>query len=429
MNIRTGKQLVIPILALGLLFLTIGTASAQLTVAADPAEAGFIPDRLARIDKIMYKEMAAGKIPGAVVLVARNGAIAYHKSFGFADIDAQRHMQNDDIFRIASMTKAVTTVAVMMLYEQGRFQLNDPVAKYLPIFKDMRVVIRASENRGITTAPATRPIRIIDLLTHSSGISYRFIASDVQKTYAEAGVNDGMTGKPVTLQENMEILARQPLLFEPGTDVAYGLSTDVLGYLVEKVSGETLDRFYSDNIFKPLAMNDTYFYLPADKADRLVTLYADVAGEGLVVSKGDESAIKMEYPRYPVEGARSYLSGGAGLSSTAGDYARFCQMLLNDGKFGDKRLLSRKSVELMRTARADLDENGVDDFGLGFYVTQLSETGELGSNGAYSWGGAFNTVFWIDPEEKLIGVLMTQVRPVRSNIRKRFETVVYQALQ
>jgi CubicO group peptidase (beta-lactamase class C family) len=274
-----------------------------------------------------------------------------------------------------------------------------------------------------------RPIRIIDLLTHTSGISYPFMTSSVQPLYVEAGITDGMEGKPITLQENMERLARQPLLFEPGTDVAYGLSTDVLGYLVEVVSGKPLDRFFAERIFKPLAMQDTYFYLPDDKADRLATLYAHVGGKGLVVSKGDESAIKMDFPRYPIEGAKTYLSGGAGLSSTAGDYARFCQMLLNDGNFDGKRLLSRKSVELLRTARTDLDQNGVDDFGLGFWVTKLSERGELGSNGAYSWGGAFNTHYWIDPQEKLIGVLMTQVRPTRSDIKRRVETVVYQALQ
>lgn len=428
MNIKPSN-LIIPVFVLGLVFSTISETQAQLTVAADPAAAGFIPKRLARLDKIIYKEMAAGKIPGAVVLVARDGKIAYHKSFGFADTKAQIRMQNDNIFRIASMTKAITTVAVMMLYEQGRFQLNDPVRKYLPIFKDMRVVVRESKFSGLTTAPATKPIRIIDLLTHTSGISYPFIASSVQQLYVEAGITDGMEGKPITLQENMERLARQPLLFEPGTDVAYGLSTDVLGYLVEVVSGKPLDRFFAERIFKPLAMQDTYFYLPAHKADRLATLYAHVGGKGLVVARGDESTIKMDYPRYPIEGAKTYLSGGAGLSSTAEDYARFCQMLLNNGNFDGKRLLSRKSVELLRTARVDLDQDGTDDFGLGFYVTRLSETGELGSNGAYSWGGAFNTQYWIDPEEQLIGVLMTQVRPANSDIKKRFITVVYQSLQ
>ena len=429
MSMKISKLLITPALAFGLLLVPFGPALAQLTVAADPATVGFIPDRLARIDKIIYKEMAAGKIPGAVVLVARNGSIAYHKSFGFADVDSQQQMQNDNIFRIASMTKVVTTVAVMMLYEQGRFQLKDPVARYLPIFKDMRVVIRSSKFSGLTTTPATRPIRIVDLLTHTSGISYPYNESSVQETYVEAGVIDGMTGKQITLQENMEILARQPLLFEPGTDWAYGLSTDVLGYLVEKVSGKPLDRFFTEEIFEPLGMQDSYFFLPAEKAERLATLYANVAGKGLIVSEGDESTIKFDNPRYPIEGAKSYFSGGAGLSSTAEDYARFCQMLLNEGKFDDKRLLSRKSVELIRTARADIDKNGTDDFSLGFYVTELSETGELGSNGSYSWGGAFNTYFWIDPKEKLIGVLMTQVRPANSNIKQRFETVVYQSLE
>jgi len=227
----------------------------------------------------------------------------------------------------------------------------------------------------------------------------------------------------------MELLAKQPLLFEPGSAWAYGLSSDVLGYLVEVVSGKPLDRFFADEIFAPLRMNDTYFYLPEDKADRLVTLYAAVGDEGLIVSKGDESSIKLDNPRYPVEGAKTYFSGGAGLSSTAMDYARLCQMLLNGGTFNGNRLLGRKSVELMRTARADIDKDGEADFGLGFYITDLGTTGELGSPGIFSWSGAFDTSYWIDPAENLVAVIMGQVRPVQSDINKRFQTLVYQALE
>jgi len=416
-------------LTITLLLFTVASAIAQLESTADPAVAGFIPERLARIDNAIEAEIAAGKIPGAVAIIARNGTIVYHKSFGFADIDTQKPMQTDSIFRIASMTKAITTVAVMLLYEQGHFKLNDPVAKYIPAFKQMKVISEVGDDGELSTTTATRPIRIIDLLTHSSGISYPFIPGKLQKTYAEAGLIGGPTSKNVVLRTNIELLAKQPLLFEPGSAWAYGLSSDVLGYLVEVVSDKPLDRFFAEEIFAPLGMNDTYFYLPEDKADRLVTLYAAVAGKGLIVSKGDESSLTLDNPRFPIEGAKTYFSGGAGLSSTALDYARFCQMLLNGGILNDARLLSRKSVELIRTARADIDKDGEADFGLGFYITDLGTTGELGSPGTFSWGGAFDTSYWIDPAENLVAVIMGQARPVQSNINKRFEILVYQALE
>jgi CubicO group peptidase (beta-lactamase class C family) len=206
------------------------------------------------------------------------------------------------------------------------------------------------------------------------------------------------------------------------------LNTDVLGRLIEVVSEKPLDRFFAEEIFTPLGMTDTHFYLPADKSDRLVTLYADV--DGLVVSRGDEADIKLDNPRYPVEGARAYFSGGAGLSSTAADYARFIQMLLNDGELDGRRVLGRKSVELMRAPRVDVDSDGKPDFSLGFQVTSdIGKAGELGSNGVYQWGGAYNTSYWIDPQERLVAVFMSQVRPTTSDITGRFRTLVYQALE
>ncbi len=409
--------------------LTATSAAAQQDNAANPSTAGFIPERLVRIDSAIETEIVNGKIAGAVAIIIRNGTIVYHKSFGFADIGTQTPMETGSIFRIASMTKAVTTVAAMVLYERGLFQLNDPVAKYIPAFANMKVISAVDENGNLSTSDATRPIRIIDLLTHSSGISYPFISSKLQKSYVEAGVIDGVTEKNVVLQTKMELLAKQPLLFEPGSEWAYGLSSDLLGYLVEVVSGKPLDRFFAEEIFAPLGMQDTYFYLPGEKADRLVTLYAAVPDKGLIVSIGDESSIKLDNPRYPVEGAKTYFSGGAGLSSTALDYARLCQMLLNGGILDGKRLLGRKTVELMRTARADIDKDGEADFGLGFYITDLETTGELGSSGTLSWGGAFDTSYWIDPAENLVAVIMGQARPAQSDINKRFETLVYQALE
>jgi len=319
----------------------------------------------------------------------------------------------------------------MVLYEQGHFLLTDPVGKYIPEFNHMKVVTEIDDEGNIVAiADASKHIRIVDLLSHSSGLSYPFMASAVQARYVEAGLIDGLTARNLTLETQMMLLAQQPLLFEPGEGFAYGLSTDLLGYLVEVISGQSLAEFIAENITGPLSMTNTYFYLPPEKADRLVTLYAHLDGQGLVVSDGTESTLKLDNPNYPIEGAKTFFCGGAGLSSTAEDYGRFLLMLLNEGELDGARILSRKSVELMRTARIDWDEDGVVDFGLSFRVlSDPGQQGELGSVGAYSWGGAFYTAFWIDPEEELVAVFMSQVRPVNSDVSDKFRTMVYQALK
>lgn len=402
-------------------------ASAQ-TTSGNPG--GLISERLQRIDRVVEQAIADGEIPGAVAMIMKDGEVAYHKAFGHADIAAAEPMQTDTIFRIASMTKAIVSVAVMQLYEQGHFLLNDPVSDYLPEFAHMRVAARIGDDGLVATStPARHEIRIVDLLTHTSGISYPFIPSPVQKTYVAAGVIDGVTAAEVTLAEKMAILARQPLLTEPRTGFTYGLSTDVLGYLIEVVSGMPLDEYIAQQITGPLGMSDTVFYLPAAKATRLATLYAQVGGR-LVESDGTEADIRLDDPLYPVQGAKSYFSGGAGLSSTARDYARFCQMLLNNGVLDGARILGRKSVELMHTPRVELDADRAVDFGLGFRVLKdIGRVAELGSNGTYAWGGAFYTSYWIDPEEQLVGVFMSQVRPSGSDVAVRFNTLVYQALE
>lgn len=419
-----------PAFIVGLLLVVGSSPMAQDEIPADPAKAGFISSRLDRIDEAIDSEIAAGKIPGAVALVARNGNVVYHKSFGYSDIDSKTPMRNDNIFRIASMTKAITSVAAMTLYEQGHFLLNDPVARYIPEFSNPEVVSEVDEDgRILSTVPATEPIQIIDLLTHSSGISYPFIQNELQKAYEDAGIIDGPTVQDMTVASQMKLLAEQPLLFEPGSRLAYGLNTDLLGYLVEVISGQSLDEYLAEEIFEPLQMYDTHFYLPKDKADRLVTLYADVEA-GLIKSQGDESELVLDDPLYPITGARSYFSGGAGLSSTTHDYARFLQMLLNDGELDGKRILSRKSVELMRTARLDWDDDQVPDMSLGFAVVDdIGKRGELGSVGSYSWGGAFYTSYWVDPSENLLAVFMSQVRPANSDIGEKFNMLVYQALK
>ena len=400
------------------------------TATGNEAASGFHSERLASIDAVIDAEIDAGKIAGAVALVARNGTIAYHKSFGYADLDSRTPMRNDAIFRIASMTKAVTSVGVMILYERGHFLLNDPVSRFIPEFAEPEVAVAFDEDGNVTeTRPASREISILDLLSHSSGITYKFLGDALARSYEKADVIEGLTVRDVTLEQGMRRLATQPLLFDPGDGFAYGLNTDLLGYLIEVVSGMPLDEFFAKEIFLPLGMTDTTFYLPDEKADRLVTLYAEVDGQ-LRVSNGTEDDIKLDNPRYPVEGAKSYFSGGAGLSSTTLDYFRFVQMLANNGELDGRRVLSRKSVQLMRAPRLDLPWTAGASFGLGFTVIDdLGVYGELGSEGTYSWGGAFNTSYWIDPEEQLVGVIMTQVRPYTSDITSRFKVLVYQALK
>jgi CubicO group peptidase (beta-lactamase class C family) len=413
---------------LALLLASCATVHSDFDLSFSDAR-GFHEERLDRIDAVINAEIESGRIPGAVGLIAKDGEIVYHRAFGMADIDTGEPMQADSIFRIASMTKAITSVGVMMLYEQGRFQLNDPVSKYLPAFANPRVVVAIDDNGIVTkTREAKREIRIVDLLSHSSGIGYAFTEFSLQRAYKAAGVIDGLTAANKTLAEGMTVLAPLPIAFDPGEEFLYGLNTDVLGYLIEVVSGKTLDAFFRDEIFTPLGMNDTYFYLPDAKADRLVTLYADVGH--LKVSDGTEDPLTLDNPRYPVEGAKRYFSGGAGLSSTAYDYFRFVQMLLQDGELDGVRLLSRKSVELMQAPRIDWDADGIPDFGLGFeVVTDLGRRGELGSVGTYSWGGAFGTNFLIDPKENIVAIFMTQARPLKSDIRDKYRNLVYQALQ
>jgi CubicO group peptidase (beta-lactamase class C family) len=417
-------------------FLLLSTLLTMLTGCSAQYElsigdSDFNPTRMERIDRAINDAIAKGEIPGAVVLVAKNNSTDLLKAYGFADTASGRLMKTDTIFRIASMSKAVTSVAAIILYEQGYFSLNDPISKFLPEFSNMKVISEVDEKgKIVATTEAKNPIRVIDLLSHTSGISYPFIASKVQAAYLEAGIIDGLTTRDITLKSQMTLLAQQPLLFEPGEEFAYGLSTDLLGYLVEVVAGQTLADFITENITVPLGMTDTHFYLPANKAGRLATLFAHVEGKGLVVSNGTESTIKLDSPNYPIEGAQSYFCGGAGLSSTAGDYGRFILMLLNNGELDGARILSRKSVELMRTARTDWDNDSQADFALGFRViSDLGKVGELGSAGSYSWGGAFYTSFWIDPAENLVGVFMSQVRPVDSDVADKFHTLVYQALK
>ena len=321
-----------------------GKNSSPLSVA-QPASVGISEARLARIDSMLAESIKENEIPGAVALIARHGKIVLFKAYGTADAVTGREFKTGDIFRIASQTKAVTATAVMILWEEGKFQLDDPIAKYIPEFDNPQVLLSLNEaDTSYTTRPAASPVTIRELLTHTSGIGYGFIDSDPRftKIYQKAGITDAFTTKPVLLADNIKKLAKLPLHFDPGTQYSYSEGLDVLGYFVEIMSGMPLDTFFRTRIFDPLGMDDTWFYLPDSKATRLVP----------VQTWKDDKWVRFSSdpsydPEYPVKGAKSYFAGGAGLCSTAQDYATFLQMYLNQGELNGKRLLSRTTVEFI----------------------------------------------------------------------------------
>ena len=360
--------------------LLVSPVRAQLP-AASPESVGLSSERLNRISTAVQQAIDEKRISGAVTLVVRRGNVAWFKAQGMADREAAKPMQTDSIFRICSMSKAITSLAVMMLYEDGKFLLDDPVSNYIPEFKHPKVLVKPASGSPYTI-PATNQITIRHLLTHTSGLTYPWNA-DLGQMYKDAHVADGLSQYDGTIGDSVKQLAGLPLLFNPGEHWEYSLGVDVLGHLVEVVSGQPLDRFFRTRIFEPLGMKDTYFYLPEDKVSRLATAYTYYPEKGL--NRFPDTAI-VEGPfsytaDYPYRGPKKLFSGGAGLSSTAMDYARFCQMLLDGGKAGKARLVSRKSIELM--THDQLGKVGPDQgFGLGFGIDGVkSPLTELGSPG------------------------------------------------
>lgn len=405
-------------------------AAAQSLAVIEPEEVGLSSERLRRIDAVVNEHIAARQLAGAVTLVARRSGIAHLQAHGMADIEAQRPMRTDTIFRIASMSKPVTSVAVMMLYEEGRFLLSDPVSLYLPEFREMKV-LPPEGAAGAEPVPAKRPITIRHLLTHTSGLTYHW-NKRLGPQLKAAGIPHGLIEEEGTLREKIKILATLPLLVHPGERFEYGLSTDVLGCLVEAVSGMSLDEFFRRRIFEPLGMEDTHFFLPEEKVGRLAAVYR--RGEGSPIERLPEGPVTeeggMAYSvTYPYRGPKRYFSGGAGLVSTASDYARFAQMLLNGGELDGVRLLSPKSVELMtanHVGTLDVDFG----FGLGFgIIRDERDLRELGSVGRYGWGGFFYTDFFIDPQEELIGIFMAQLHPSGGlRLQEKFRVLATQAI-
>ncbi len=373
-----------------------------------PESMGFSSQRLGRINQVMQQYVDEKKLAGMVTLVARQGKIVHIDKFGMADIRAKKSMQTDSLFRIYSMTKPITSTAVLMLFEEGRFRLTDPVHQYIPAFKDVKV-LDSSVNAEKRLIEPKRLITIRDLLTHTAGLSYGFD----DNFYIDDLYRKNMWAK-MDRDPNMDLanmvaeIAKIPLAFHPGTCFRYSTAVDVLGYLVQVVSGMPFEDFLKQRIFDPLGMPDTAFYVPPEKVDRFTVVYGPEEKGGLKVSEAIKGSRYLKPPLAP--------SGGGGLVSSTMDYLRFCQMLLNRGEFEGVRLLGRKTVELMTLdhlpAGVDCFGNPHEGFGLGVSVLRdVAKSQNLGSVGNYGWSGAATTNFWIDPKENLIGILMPQYMP------------------
>jgi CubicO group peptidase (beta-lactamase class C family) len=400
----------------------------KIEPAANVSASGFSANRLKRIDEQMNDWVKKGWVSGTVGLIIRNGKIVYYKAAGYNDIAAKTLMKKDDIFRIASQTKAITSVAVMMLYEEGKFLLDDPISAYIPAYANETVLDKFNEaDTTYTTVPAKRQATIRDLLTHTSGIGYAQIGSkEANAIYAKNNITAGVDVSGDKLSDAMSRLGKLPLMHQPGEKFTYGLNVDVLGDLVEIWSGMSLDNFFRTRIFEPLGMSDTYFNLPANKASRLVNMYSEDSTGTLQKLTGEALGGHVDYPLR----RKSYFSGGAGLSSTAYDYAVFLQMMLNGGTYNGKRLLSRNTVRMMTMNQIGDVPLGNDKFGLGFSVVTAKGSGATpAQEGTYSWGGAFKTSYWVDPKEKMVIVFYRQLlNTTHGELADKFRVMAYSAL-
>jgi CubicO group peptidase (beta-lactamase class C family) len=387
------------------------------------AATGFLDTRLARIDSLVVRLLAERRIPGAVVMLVRDGQVAYHKAFGVRNITTRAPLQRDDIFRIASQTKAITSLAAMMLWEEGKFALDDPVSRYLPEFDSQTVIVKFDpSDSSYTSRAAKRRSTIRQLFTHSSGIEYADIGSEEFKAiYAKAGLTAiGREGD--VLAQKVRVLAKLPLSAEPGERFTYSMSVDVLGRLVEVWSGMPLDQFLRTRIFEPLQMRDTWFELPTDRRSRLVALHTEKDGV-LEVMRETQSGMHPDFPARRV----TYFAGGAGLSGTTADYARFLQLFLNGGELDGVRLLSRKTVEMMLTNQIPRLQPA---FGLGFALeTPENDYRTVLSAGTFSWGGAFATTYWADPKERLVALIYANVLGSSAELGEKVQVLMYSALR
>ena len=396
------------------------TVAMAQTASPAPAAHAISAERMDRVRQMLQAYVDQGKIAGAVVQVRQDGREVFSAAVGWRDKEMKSQMQKDSIFRIASQTKALTSVAIMMLSEDGKLLLNDPVGKYLPEWQKTTVAV-ANPAGGYSVVPAKRPITIRDLLTHTSGISYGY--GTAEKAWKDAGITGWyFADRKEPVSAVVARMAALPMAAQPGEAFVYGYSTDILGVIVEKVSGKTLDAFLSERLIQPLGMKDTSFYLPRDKTARLATVYA--AGEG-----GVKPAPASGQGHY-LDGPRVAFSGGAGLLSTASDYSRFLEMLRRGGELDGRRYLSRKSVDLMTSNHLNIPYEPGKGFGLGFSIREdVGKAGEPGSKGEFAWGGAYHSTYWVDPAEGLTVVYMTQLMPAGDiDDHGKLRTLIYQAV-
>jgi CubicO group peptidase (beta-lactamase class C family) len=398
-----------------------------------PESVGFNADSLNKIETMVNKYVDLGFIPGGVILIARHGKVIYEKAIGWNNIEAQEKYTIDNQFRLASMTKPITSVAIMQLYEKGKLDLQDPLSKYIPEFSDPMVLTAFNaEDTTWESRSAKREVTIHHLLTHTSGVSYGFMSPQAfGPIYAKNGVPDGANYLDLSLEKKMALLGKSPLAFDPGEKWSYGLSTDVLGRVVEVASGMSLDDYTSQYITEPLGMNETKYFFKDTLSHKVVSLY---------VPLGDTAIIEMKHkdgmpvsPDFPFRGAKKYLSGGSGLNGTARDYFVFAQTILDGGSWGDVRILEEKTVSDMMSNQIDTVSYFLKEGKFGYGLQVITENGSDIRNqriGRSSWGGIFHTMFWIDPARDIVAIMMSQVlsNPNKSRIDAEFESIVNNAL-
>ena len=418
-----------PRLLITCVLLAVTTATAQRP-ASSPRQAdeqGFIPGRLARLDKVLQQQVDENRIGGAVALVLRDGRPVYEKAFGWSDKEAGRRMSTDTLFRIASQTKALTSVAILALMEEGALTLNTPVSQFIPGFA--KTTVAPKDDKGAAPVPARRAITIRDLLTHTAGISYGTDPAIAAQYEAKglgpaAGFGWYTADKDEGTCDTMERLATLPFVAQPGEAYVYGYNTDVLGCVVERASGMPLDRFIAARITTPLGMKDTYFFVPAEQRARLAAVYSS-GPDGTIVRAPEGARGQGHY----VDGPRRNFAGGAGLVSTARDYARFLEMIRHGGALDGVRVLAPRTVALMTTDQiGTLKPTPGLGFGLGFETTDRYGANGLSSVGTFGWGGAYGSTYRVDPDARLTMVFMMQLIPSRSDIGQKFPTLVYQAV-
>ena len=432
----------------------------------EASQAGMSYERLEKIAPTLSEHIKEGRFPGFITAVARKGRVVHFETQGFSDIEKQIPLQKDSLFRIYSMSKPITGVALMILIEEGKIRLNDPVSLYIPEFAETKVMVM-NQDGSFTTEKLDREITIRDLATHTSGIAYSFTANDALQAIYEKeklspyffidNLDTAKIGDSVVIKSEKSfpdicafsegLASKAPLMHQPGKKYTYSMGMDVLGCVIERASGKTFDIFLEERIFGPIGMKDTSFFVPESKKDRFTSLYA-YPGDLRELIPGMEGKIpedllmiKIDDRSYsPYLAKASVFDGGSGLVSTTEDYLKFAQMLLNGGKLGDVRILSRKSVELLSSnhlRKEVLNRTGSDDDyvteGIGFgitvgVITDTGLTGQYGSNGMYFWGGAASTIFWIDPAEELVAVAMTQLLASPWPLRETFSALVYQSI-